>query len=165
MRPAKSIPRLLAELRQDHALIEQNFSNFAEAERRFLEARDELDFIPAAYFIHNIYNAFENYFLRVCKFFENDLDQAEWHKEVLFRMGLHIDKLRPELLAPESIQALDELRRFRHVFRNLYTGLLEKERLLAVMRLLPGIRQRFAREHGDFVAALKKIQELLDADS
>lgn len=36
------------------------------------------DVIALGYTIHNYYNAVENYFLRIAKFFENHLDPSTW---------------------------------------------------------------------------------------
>lgn len=52
---------------------------------------DEYDFAALGYTIQNLYNAFESYFLRIAKFFENKLDEREWHKSLVHRMTLSVD--------------------------------------------------------------------------
>ena len=60
--------------------------NRRATERIEAGANDELDWAALGYTLHNIYCAFENYFLRIAKFFENGLDQRFWHGELLDRM-------------------------------------------------------------------------------
>ncbi len=73
--------------------------------------------IVVAYHLHNLYSAFEDIFQRVAETFENQVsDRAQWHAQLLRRMTLDIEGIRPRLLSPETFDCLDELRRFRHVF-------------------------------------------------
>ncbi|PSN17494.1 hypothetical protein C7271_17445 [filamentous cyanobacterium CCP5] len=48
-------------------------------------------------------------------------------------MTLDIESIRPRLLSIEVYQCLDELRRFRHVFRNSYTVELNPQRMAIVV--------------------------------
>jgi hypothetical protein len=74
--------------------------------------------IVAGYYLHNLYNAFENICLNVARAFENQIDdRSQWHAVLLKRMTLDVEGLRPKLLNIEVYQCLDELRRFRHVFQ------------------------------------------------
>ena len=56
-------------------------------------------------------------------------DQAGWHVELLRRMTLDIEGFRPPLISQSAYDALDELRRFRHLFRSAYRIHLDPERL------------------------------------
>ena len=52
---------------------------------------------------------------------DNSLPSGKnWHRELLNQMGIAISKLRPVVLSEETIDDLDEYRRFRHVVRNVY---------------------------------------------
>ena len=48
--------------------------------------KDEFQFAAFGYTIHNLYNAFESYFFRIAKFFENEIYQHEWHSSLVERM-------------------------------------------------------------------------------
>ena len=86
--------------------------------------------IVVAYHLHNLYNAFEDVFQRVAEAFENQLsDRTQWHAQLLRRMALDIEGIRPRLLSAEAFDCLDELRRFRHVFRSAYGVSLDPRRL------------------------------------
>jgi len=98
--------------------------------------------IVIGYYLHNLYNAFENIFQRVAETFENDIsDKTRWHAHLLRRMTLDIENTRPRLLSNEIYQYLDELRRFRHLFRSMYAASLDTKRLQlaldAALRLKP----------------------------
>ena len=79
-----------------------------------------------AYQLHNLYSAAEDLFKIVASAFENGVaDLSRWHSELLHRMALNIQGVRPALLSPESVKLLDELRAFRHLFRHAYLRRLE----------------------------------------
>ncbi len=59
----------------------------------------------------------ENYFLRVAKTFENHVDGDPWHRDLVRRMSIEVEGIRPTLRNDETGIAVDELRAFLHVFR------------------------------------------------
>jgi hypothetical protein len=53
----------------------------------------EEQLIVVAYYLHNLYCAFESIFQRIVQVFGNQIsDQAGWHAELLRRMTLDIDR-------------------------------------------------------------------------
>ena len=65
---------LIAELHGDAQVLGDLAETNLKADGRIRHgATDELDWAALGYTIHNIYNALESYFLRVSRFFENDL--------------------------------------------------------------------------------------------
>jgi hypothetical protein len=149
---------LLSELQGDlnllRELLEKNRLVTTKIERTI---PDEFDWAALGYTIHNIYNLIENYFLRVAKFFENNIDQDSWHRNLIDRMALEIPEFRPALLNHEDLPALHDLRSFRHVFRNIYQGQLNEDRLMEVNRSVPETISRFSEAHERFVKKLKII--------
>lgn len=91
--------------------------------------------IVVAYHLHNLYNAFENIFLNIASAFENSIEElGRWHAQLLERMKLDVSPLRPAVIDAAAFDALDELRRFRHVFRHAYAITLDADRLRLVLR-------------------------------
>ena len=89
----------------------------------------------AGYWLHNLYCAFEDLFKLVAGFWENALAvDGEFHVQLLKRMLLRIENVRPALLSDASYRLLDELRGFRHVFRYAYSHGLDDERVGALLR-------------------------------
>ena len=75
--------------------------------------------IILAYYLHVLYGLFENLFEQIAELFGNHLaDQAQWHSQLLRRMILDISPIRPAVISQETYICLNELRGFRHLFRN-----------------------------------------------
>jgi uncharacterized protein YutE (UPF0331/DUF86 family) len=89
----------------------------------------------AGYWMHNLYCAFEDLFKLVAGFWENSLSSdGEFHVQLLKRMLLSIEGVRPALLSEGSYRFLNELRGFRHVFRHAYSYGLDDERVSTLLR-------------------------------
>ena len=86
------------------------------------------------YQLHNLYCAFEDLFLIVAGYFENNIqDKTRFHSELLKRMNIAIEGIRPNLLTPESFILLDNLRSFRHFFRHGYSHELDARKIKIVL--------------------------------
>ena len=94
---------------------------------------DEL--ILIGYFLSGIYSTFEDIFVKIAKDFENKIeDRGSWHFEILNRMALDIEEVRPAVISKESRAHLDELRRFWHVFRYSYAFELNWEKIVITIK-------------------------------
>ncbi len=123
-----------------------------------LAARDQL--IAVAYYLHNLYSAFESIFQRVAEVFENQItDRSAWHAELLHRMTLDIEGIRPRVLGATAFDCLDELRRFRHVFRGSYRLHLDPERLALVRRKARTLQTVYPEDMNRFLAFLNSLSE------
>lgn len=143
-RTFETIQRLSAELANDKRQLDQLAETNERAVQRIQEgARDYLDYAALGYTIHNLYSIMENSCFRIAKFFENNLDDASWHRELLDRMRLDIPGVRPAFLNEQAYYLLDELRAFRHVFRNLYARPVEGEKIQAVQQKVPEALNQF----------------------
>lgn len=115
--------------------------------------------IVAGYYLHNVYMAFEHIFERVAETFENQIaDKSQWHAQLLRRMTLDVPALRPRLISDEAYECLDELRRFRHVFRSAYTTLLDKDRLQLVIQRAQRLRTIYPDEMAQFHEFLSRLE-------
>lgn len=72
------------------------------------------------YYLHNLYNAAESILKKIAGFFENSIEGVGWHTDLLKRMTLEIDEIRPAVISKDSYSLLNELRKFRHLFRHAY---------------------------------------------
>ena len=98
------------------------------------ESESQESLIVIAYRLHSLYTAFENVFRNIVASFENQLDQAGWHRQLLQRMRLDLTPLRPAVIDAEAYECLDEMLRFRHDFRTMYGLDLDPLRLVIVLR-------------------------------
>jgi hypothetical protein len=145
-------------IRKDLEVMESLWRNLESvAGTELPDEPKELVFV--GYQLHNLYNAAENVFRNVAFSFGNQLDDhSGWHAELLDRMRLDLLPLRPALIDDASFEQLDELRRFRHLFRAAYGVELDAERLSLVLRRAMALRQRFPRQIEtflEFVAGLE----------
>ncbi len=87
-------------------------------------------FESTGYWLHNLYSAFEDLFKLTAGFWENNVKiKGDFHVNLLKRMLIHIEQVRPALLSEESYRFLNELRGFRHVFRHAYSFGMDDERV------------------------------------
>ncbi len=150
--------RLLAELQGDVGLLDELRKQNRRAENRVVGGSPEdLDWAALGYTIHNIYSLVENYFLRVAGFFENTPEAPSWHRDLVLRMTLEIEEVRPALLDRDLAERIDELRAFRHVFRNIYQTRLDPERVMLVQRRLASTLDAFVAAHRAFEGKLRAI--------
>lgn len=147
---------LRSAIREDLVIIEQIYAKLEQNLAKSTVDDDML--IVRAYHLHSLYSAFENIFQNVAATFENSVDDmGRWHAQLVERMKLDMMPIRPALLNEQSFDAIDELRRFRHMFRHAYSINLDADRLDLVVRkalLLKDLYNGQIREFLDFVDSL-----------
>jgi hypothetical protein len=159
MRSIETLRTLKAELNADVAQLHKLYGKYELLQLKLARiSPDEFDYIALAYAIANLYNLIENYFLRISKTFENNLEPVSWHKHLLQRMLLEIEGLRPAFMVAEDYPFFDELRAFRHVFRHIYQQELDVARLRRLDQLIPDGLKRFDELHRLY---LDKLDELI----
>lgn len=160
---SERVRTLKAELLADRELLDE-----LEGKYRLIHAKlaaitpDEFDYVGLAYTMVNLYNLMENYFLRIAKCFENNIDKLNWHKDLIRRMALEIDGVRPALLTMKDVPLIDELRAFRHVFRHIYQSELDLEKVMIVDSRAPKAVVAFKAAHDKFIENLDRLISLLE---
>lgn len=154
---------LIAELEGDYREVfrvrEHNLRAWGRIEAG---ADDVVDYGALAFTIHTLYGVLENYFLRISKFFENNLPTDGWHKALVERMALDIEGLRPALLSDgEGKEDLLSVLKFRHKFCHLYGEDLDPEQTSRVQMHLTGFLELFPEIHRTYCKKLKQIGEEL----
>ena len=69
--------------------------------------------------LENYYTCLETTYLRISQCFENELDSARWHNDLLQKMTLEIEGVRTAAVSEETFSPLFELLKFRH-FKRYY---------------------------------------------
>lgn len=104
------------------------------------------------YQLHNLYCAFEDLFKIVAETFENHIqDKSKYHQELLKRMAISIEGVRPRLLSQECCLLLDNLRSFRHLFRHAYSYELDERKLKIVLEDAFILRKIYPADVGVFL--------------
>jgi len=130
-----------------------------EAEKLSSTTSEE-DLIVVGYYLSGIYSNLEDMFEKIARQFENKIeDTTQWHIELLNRMALEIENIRPALLSETSLKTLDELRRFRHVFRFSYAFELDWEKMFLTVKRWNKQKQRIYKDIDNFI---KKLDDLTD---
>lgn len=81
--------------------------------------RAELTLVAAN--IHGYYTALETLCERVARQLDENVPTgASWHADLLAQVQIEVPGLRPNVIPPDAVGELHELRKFRHFFRNAY---------------------------------------------
>jgi hypothetical protein len=72
-------------------------------------------------------------------------------------MTLTIEGIRPAFLDEEAADVIDELRSFRHVFRNLYQGGIKPKKVMDIQEKVPEVLGSFQKSHKAFIRKLRSL--------
>ncbi len=144
---------LEAELRSRSRDIDRIGGRIEERLSAFAHSAEGID--SMGYQLHNLYGAFEQLFEEVARFFENQIDESRYHADMIRRMQLELQGIRPALLSAETAADLDELRRFRHLFRHAYAAELDPDKVADLAAQAVRARRAFARDFERFLARLR----------
>lgn len=105
-----------------------------------------------------LYLTIEEIFVKVAKEFENKIeDSIRWHSELLKRMALEVDDVRPAVISKKTRNSLDELRKFRHVFRFSYAFELQADKIQLVVKRWLSCRETFKNDIQKFLSELDHL--------
>lgn len=159
MRSRESTLALKAELIGEIKQLERVLVHNGKAwERIEAGAHDYVDWGALALTLHTAYGVMESYFLRISKYFENNLPPDRWHKALVDKMALEIPGLRPALIETESMKAqIGALLKFRHRIRNLYGEDIDPEKTKTIQETAMELFPSFVHAHASFIAKLESI--------
>jgi hypothetical protein len=147
---------LRGDIQSDVEAIERLYKALGSPES--MESKPQETLIVVAYRIQSLCNAFENIFRNIAASFENQLDKAGWHRQLLQRMRLDLTPLRPAVIDAEAYDRLDEMLRFRHVFRTMYGLDLDPLRLRVVLRKTLELRPLYRAQIEKFLQFLREME-------
>ncbi len=151
----ESIRLLQAEIRQDLHTIADAYQQLHALAQRPLD-NDTL--ILIAYHLHVTYGLFENVFTRIARNFGNQVDDTtQWHTLLLKRMTLDIPEIRPPVISEAAFRHLDEMRRFRHLFRNAYVLHFDLDRLMLLWRDAQNLEKIYPQDFEQFLRFLDTL--------
>lgn len=130
---------------------------YAKIKLRAANLGDEAAVESLGYQLHNLYCAYEELFQAVAEAFENNVEKGlTWHKELLRRMSVTIEGIRPKLISEEALQLVSELRAFRHFFRHAYAYELDRGKIKFVLEKALKLKNIFLEDLAIFLTELKK---------
>ena len=111
------VKRIQQELDEIRIVIARAHNAWEHARR----SNDDLYLDSVALNLHGFYSGFERIFTQIAEIVDDDLPRGEnWHELLLLQMTSNTLVIRPAVISTETGRLLDELRRFRHVVRNVY---------------------------------------------
>ncbi|GFP31917.1 hypothetical protein HKBW3S42_00223 [Candidatus Hakubella thermalkaliphila] len=144
----ESLAILRAETQVQIGEIERIYAKLEERKRK----RGKTGIESVAYQLHNLYCAFEDLFKIIANTFENHIqDKSQYHLELLKRMTMPIEGVRPSLLSQKSYVLLDNLRSFRHFFRHAYSYELDERKVKIVLEDAITLRELYRQDIKTFL--------------
>ena len=155
---------LLADIKSDLTYLQKEKSSI---QRKLLRLQSEKDpenidsHIKAiAGSLHAIYTECENILERVVRTVDGDIPLGkDYHSLFLRRAITTIDAIRPEILSIETYAKLDELRAYRHKFRNIYLYLIAPARIIDLAQEGIALVDQFHNDIDVFCAFLSSKQQ------
>ena len=106
-----------------------------------------------------VYRSMETIFVRISQSFENNLDPARWHNDLLQKMTLEIEGVRPAAVSEETYSPLFELLKFRHFKRYYFELEYDWDRLDFLVTKLHQVHPLVTRDLKRFVRFVSALDQ------
>lgn len=121
---------LVRRIQQELEELQRLLSRIQEGWERSRRSNDDYYLDSVALNLHGFYSGFERIFTHIAETIDGALPHGEdWHRLLLEQMKNDVTGIRPAVISTEMGDVLDDLRKFRHVVRNVYTHHLDPARL------------------------------------
>ncbi|MGA1863024.1 hypothetical protein OWM07_09075 [Deferribacter thermophilus] len=142
---------LKSEINAQLGEIEKIYKKLQERE----SSNDRFSLEAVAYQLHNLYCAYEDLFKIVARTFENNItDPSQFHIELLKRMAISIEGVRPNMISEKTFKLLNNLRGFRHFFRHAYSYELDDRKIKIVLEDAYKVKDLFKNDLEKFLSML-----------
>lgn len=132
--------------------IENIYAKLQERKRK----RGKAGIESVGYQLHNLYCAFEDLFKMVTNSFENQIqDKGRYHLDLLRRMTVPIEGVRPPFISQKGYILLDNLRAFRHLFRHAYSYELDERKVKLVFEDAIRLKGIYVKDIHEFLDILQ----------
>jgi hypothetical protein len=110
--------------------------------------------------VDSVYTCLETLFLRVSRFFENELENDRWHQDLLDKMKIEIPGVRKAVVSDATYRRLRELLRFRHFRRYYFEMDYDWDKLDFLVKKLAELRPLIAADLGGFLEFLSQLGDI-----
>lgn len=151
--------QLAERIRDEVETLEQVVERALSAWEKARNAPGEQAYVDsAALNLHGIYAGVERLFELIARHGDDKVPEGPtWHRDLLHQMARDVTNVRPAVISIESAERLDELRRFRHLVRNVYTVNLAPEKMVDLVSELPMLWSRLRSELLAFADFLERL--------
>jgi len=151
-KPIELIKRIHQELEEIYRVLTRANDGWERARR----SNDDYYLDGVALNLHGYYSGFERIFTHIAETVDGDLPHGEdWHLNLLQQMLDEVPGIRPAVISAEAGEILNELRKFRHIVRNVYTHHFDPVRLGKLVKESSGMFVQLKAELLAFVAFLE----------
>src|SRR6266571_4194992 len=107
--------------------------------------------------LHGFYSGLEKIFEKIAATVDGSVpNAANWHQELLSQMSMEIPEVRPAVISQELRDMLEDYRGFRHVVRNVYTHLLNPEKIELLITKIEPVLEKLTAEINAFATFLQE---------
>lgn len=154
------VERIRGEASDLNRLVERSLLAWARAQR--LPNEQEIYMDSVALNPHAFYSGLERLFELIARHVDQHLPEGEmWHRDLVQQMAQEMANVRPAVISREKASSLDELRRFRHLVRNVYTFNLVPDKMKTLISDLPGL---WSQVQAELLAFADFLSELAQSD-
>ena len=160
MKQDESISLLISEINKSISIINQIEIFYRDFLRKEVSAlgKTKVTAMVMAQIMENYYTSVETLFVRISQFFENNLSNEKWHKDLLDKMILQIEGVRDRVISDKSYRELLELMRFRHFKRYYFELDYDWDKLDYLSKKLEAQFSGLPKELIKFISFLKNLQ-------
>jgi len=152
---------LIADIKADITYLQKEKNSIMRKLKR-LETEKDYENIDShikaiAGSLHSIYTGCENILERIIRTIDGDIPLGkDYHSLLLQRAVTEIEGVRPPIITIEIFTKLDEMRAYRHKFRNIYLYLIAPARIIELANEGIALVEKFNTEINEFCSFLEK---------
>lgn len=155
---AELVERIRGEISDLDQTVQRALMGWEKAQAVLEEPNLMLDSV--ALNLHSFYSGVERLFELIVRHVDQKMPVGEtWHRNLLNQVAHENKPIRPAVIGRDSFEALDELRRFRHLVRNVYTINLVPEKMIVLMTALPNLWTQLRAELQAFADFLEDVNQ------
>ena len=134
----EKIAALQGELQTIQSKLDSISTYYSQFKKDFSDRNESknYDLVIFSNIISDYYTCLETAFVRISKFFENNLDSDRWHKQLLENMRIEIPGIRQAVINGKTYDILSEFLRFRHFKRYYYDYNYDRDRMIFLEKKL-----------------------------
>jgi hypothetical protein len=128
------VEALIADIDADMSLLKKETESIKRKLQRLKQEKDpeniDSHIKAIAGSLHSIYSGYENIIERIIRAIDGDVPTGRDYHLILLKRAMNpIENVRPQIISTETFRLMDELRTYRHKFRNIYLYLLSAKRI------------------------------------
>ena len=156
-----AIPELVALIRAHRRRLETVYRSMESAlDGEIVQlGKTPMSALIVAGLLENYYTCLETIYLRISQSFDNNLDPARWHNDLLQKMTLEIEGVRTAAVSEETFSPLFELLKFRHFKRCYFELEYDWDRLDFLVTKLRQVHPLVVRDLERFVRFASALDE------